>query len=404
METLSTKAARRLALCRAGLLKPAWGGFPTGAPPGATRQRRAAHAVIARFGYLQLDTVSVAGARSHALVLLSRLEGLDPDLAERLLQPGEPLFEYWGHEASWLPLELYPTFGFRRREFVHHPWWGDLVGQHPKVAEDLRRRVREGGPLRSAEMEGKSGKGWWNLKVAKQVATALWSSGEFAIRERANFQRTYDLAERVIPDCYRAIEVPVEQALETLLLLALQGHGWATVGTLTRTWRLRNRPGEIQSALGRLAEKGSALPCALAGEDGKRQAGWVRPADLELAARLDSVRPRPEAGVLLSPFDPILWDRSRVAKLFDFDQILEVFKPAPKRVYGYYCLPVLAGERLVARVDLKADRKRGTLRVLSRHEEGGNPGSPARPADREATQAALVRYANGLNLRMAGRR
>ena len=400
METLSVRAARRLALCRAGLLKPGWAGFPLRAPAGERHARAAAHGVISRFGYLQLDTVSIAGARSHALVLLARLPGFDPALAERLLAPGEPLFEYWGHEACWLPIDLYPVFAFRRREFVHHPWWGDLVGAHPEVADTLRRRIRDGGPLRSQEMEGRSGKGWWNLKAAKKVATALWSSGELAIRERVGFQRIYDLAERVIPARYREVEVPVEEALERLLLVSLEGHGWATTGTLARTWRLRNRPAEIAAALARLVERGAVAPCALAADGGGRQAGWVRPADLELAARLETIRPSRDHGVLLSPFDPVLWDRPRVERLFGFAQVLEIFKPAARREYGYYCMPVLAGERLVARLDLKADRRRGGLRVLSCHIEDGNAAAHSRAA--EAVRTALVRYAAALGLEPSG--
>ncbi len=122
METLDLTQARRLALARAGLLKPEWSGMPRRATGLTRRARRAAQRVIQRFGYLQLDTVAVAGARSHAIVLLSRLEGFDPALAETLLQPGEPLFEYWGHEACWLPMDLYPVFAFRRQAFQHHPW------------------------------------------------------------------------------------------------------------------------------------------------------------------------------------------------------------------------------------------------------------------------------------------
>ncbi len=357
--------------------------------------------MIAGFGYLQLDTVSVAGARSHAIVLHSRLPGFDPALAERLLRPGEPLFEYWAHEACWLPLELYPVFAFRRREFVRTPWWGDVVGEHPEVADALRRRIRDEGPLRSQEMDGSTGKGWWQLKDAKRVAIAMWFSGELAIRERVGFQRAYDLAERVIPEHLRTVEVSEGEGLEVLLLRALAGHGWATTGTLARTWRLRNRSGQLAAALARLAERCEVVPCALAADVGSgRQAGWVRPADLELAARLEPVRPRADAGVLLSPFDPLLWERERVARLFGFRQLLEIFKPAAKRVYGYYCMPVLAGERLVARLDLKADRRAGVLRVLACHREAVPVA--ARAAAAEATRAALSRYAAALGLDPVG--
>ncbi len=362
------------------------------------RARSAAHRVIGRFGYLQLDTVAVAGARSHALVLMSRLEGFSPSLAEQLLQPGEPLFEYWGHEASWLPLELYPLFDFRRRAFVHHPWWGDLVGAHPDVADRLRHRIRDEGPLRSADMEGDGGRGWWDLKLAKKVATALWSSGELAIRERSGFQRTYDLAERVIPEALQRNPLPEPEALERLLLLALDGHGWATTGTLVRTWRLQRQSERVAAALRRLEARGAVAPCTIRFADGRRSRGWIQPADLELAARLEGVRPHHDRGVLLSPFDPLLWDRARVEALFGFHQVLEIFKPAARRRYGYYCLPVLAGERLVARLDLKAERQSGTLRVLSRRFEGPDPARPAHPADGEAARSALARYAAALDL------
>lgn len=402
MDTLSTRQVRRLALARAGLLKPEWTGLPVRASGKGKRARKAALEVVGRFGYLQLDTVSVAGARSHSIVLLSRLEGFDPVLGEELLRHGEPLFEYWGHEASWIPLSLYPAFEFRRQEFCHHPWWGDLVGEHPEVAERLRRRIRAEGALRSADMEGSSGSGWWDLKLAKKVATALWSSGELAIRERVNFQRSYDLSERVIPREVRERPLDPERGLEALLLKALGGHGWATTGTLAATWRLRNRRPEIDAALRRLEESGEIVPCGLENAEGKATAGWIRPTDLELAARLEAVRPRRDRGVLLSPFDPLLWDRQRVQRLFGFDQVLEIFKPAPQRVYGYYCLPVLAGEELIARFDLKAERAQGRLRVLScRFESTGHP-QAATSRETEAARTALERYAGALGLAPTG--
>jgi uncharacterized protein YcaQ len=404
MEALGVRAARRLALARGGLLKRRWTGLPRRATGRGRRARSAAHEVIRRFGYLQLDTVSVAGARSHTIVLMSRIEGFDPALGEELLQPGEPLFEYWGHEASWLPIELYPVFEFRRKAFKHHPWWGDVVGEHPEVARRLRRRIQEEGPLRAIDMEGAGSRGWWDLKVAKKVASALWSSGELAIRERRNFQKSYDLTERVIPAKWRERGLPATEAVEELLLYALQGHGWAAKGTLTQTWRLRNWPEEIAAALGRLQERGVIVPCALVADDGKRSRGWIRPEDLELAARLERIRPRRDRGVLLSPFDPVLWDRARVKKLFSFEQICEIFKPAAKRKYGYYCLPVLTGDRLVARFDLKADHKAGRLHVLSAHYEEESATSRAGRHDREAARSALDRYAGSLSLKLAGER
>ena len=396
-EAIDVRAARRLALCRAGLLKPEWTGMPRRASGRGKRARTAAQTIIRRFGYLQLDTVSIAGARSHAIVLHSRLDGFDPALAEELLQYGEPIFEYWGHEASWLPIELYPSFGFRRQEYGRRPpWWGDLVRQHPEVAEDLRRRIRDEGPLRSLDMEGSGSQGWWDLKVAKKVAWAMWSSGELAIRERRNFQRTYDFAERVIPERWRRPQVEKDDAVDALVLRALAGHGWASTGTVAQTFRLRQS--EVTPSLDRLRASGEVVPCALALDKNRSPLGWIRPADLELAARLEGLRPRKDRGVLLSPFDPVLWDRKRVQLLFGFHQMLEIFKPAEKRIYGYYCLPVLAGEGLVARYDLKADRRRGFLQVLSRRFEGDDPSRPATTGVGEATRFALDRYATALGL------
>lgn len=399
MESIDVRRARRLALARAGLLKPQWVGLPKRASGRGRRARRAAHRIIENFGYLQLDTVSIAGARSHAIVLMSRLEGFDPVLGEELLQPGEPVFEYWGHEASWLPLKLYPTFGFRRADYQAHPWWGDLLGQYPDVADRLIERITHEGPLKSIDMEGEGSRGWWDLKLAKKIASGLWSSGRLAIRERRAFQRTYDLAERVIPEDLRDVNVPEEKALEQLLLLAIQGHGWATTGTLQQTWRLTGKRNAIGSALVNLCERGDVVPCSLVLAGGKQKAGWIRPGDLELAYRLDRARPRRATGVLLSPFDPVLWDRARVEILFGFHQVLEIFKPASDRAYGYYCLPVLAGDRLVARYDLKAETKRGVVRVLSLRFEGTEKDTPATAADGEAARTALERYSETLSLK-----
>jgi hypothetical protein len=192
------------------------------------------------------------------------------------------------------------------------------------------------------------------------------------------------------------------QAIEHLLVQALKGHGWASSGTLSQTWRLTNQKKNIRTSLNRLVEKGEIVACALLGDDSKKRLGWIRYRDLELAARLKRVRPRTDQGVLLSPFDPVLWDRRRVQQLFAFDQVLEIFKPAPKRKYGYYCLPVLAGDRFAGRVDLKADWTAAKLKVLSIRFEEGKVIGGANSNDHEAVRTALDRYAGALKLKLVG--
>lgn len=363
--TIDVATARRLAVVRAGLADPRRTGLPARARGDDAAARAAAHAVIGRFGYLQLDTVSVAGARSHTLVLLARLAGFDPSLGERLLVPGAPLFEYWGHEACWMPLELWPAFAFRRERFRRHPWWGDVIGPNRALADDLIRRARDDGGFRASDLEGRRGAGWWNGKAANRVAAALWSSGDLAIRERTGFQRIYDLPERVVPDAVRSTTMPAAAAHRELLLRALDGHGWAEARTLAATWRLRPRSAEFTSALADLADAGEIVACDLVAPDDRRS-GWIRPRDLDAAARLRSWRPRRDRGVLLSPFDPLLWDRDRLRRLFGFDYTIGIYTPAARRTHGYYPMPVLAGDRLVARVDLKADRAAGRVHVLDR--------------------------------------
>lgn len=321
---------------------------------------------------MQLDTVSVAGARSHAIVLHSRIPRFPAARGEELLRPGSPFFEYWGHEVCWLPLELYPYFEFRRKEFRKRPWWKDAMSGNKALAREVLRRVEDSGPTKSADWEGPGSRGWWDHKPAKRVLEALFCSGDLAVRERKNFIRAFDLPDRVHPEWHdrtRAASPTLQESLRRLLLVAVAGHGWATTGTLAQTWRLRNRRREILDALETLVEEGSLMRCRLAEGPGTKTEGWIRPQDRDLADRLRRKRFRPDRGVLLSPFDPVLWDRARVRQLFGFDQVLEIFKPAAQRVYGYYCLPVLAGEHLVARLDLKADRGEKTLEARAIHFE-----------------------------------
>lgn len=405
MERLDVAAVRRLALARGGLLAPKWTGLPTTARGAGRTARAAAHAVIGRFGYLQLDTISVAGARSHTLVLLSRLRGMDPALGERLLVPGAPLFEYFGHEASWMPLEMWPLFGFQRERFRHRPWWQRAVLPHRDVADAILRRARDEGPFRSSDLEGERGTGWgigdvWGLgKHTSHVARALWASGDLAIRERQNFQRVYDLPERVIPEDLRRREVSAQDAHRALLLLAFDGHGWADARTLAATFRMRPRGEAFLGALRSLRDEGAIVPCTLETTEGT-VSGWIRPRDLEHAARLRRWRGAEDRGVLLSPFDPLVWDRDRALALFGFDYRIEIYTPAAKRRFGYFSMPVLAGERIVARVDVKAERAAGVVRAVSCHYERGATPRRAPSADRAAVRSALLRHAEALGLEL----
>jgi len=291
-------------------------------------------------------------------------------------------------------MEDWPLFAFRRRELREVPRWGVFVAEHRDVAKEILRRIECEGPLRSLDFEsGRFGTNW-QLKTATFVASGLWGTGELAIRERRSFQRVYDLPERVIPDDVRSRDMSFEEALPVLVLKALDGHGWASQGTIADTWRLKNRRTALETALLRLREEGKIAACELVGDDGQRTTGWIRAEDLDLAARLDRTRPRQDRGVLLSPFDPVLWDRKRVAALFAFDQVLEIYKPVGDRQYGYYCLPVLAGDRLVARVDLKCDRKAGCINVLTCRYEDEQPSS----AHQEAVRTAVERHARLLGM------
>ena len=392
-ETITVAQARRLALAGAGLLAPRRLDLPERAGAHRGEARKRCYRVVGHFGYLQLDTVAVSGARTHGIVLASRLSGLDAALAETLLAPGAPLFEYWGHEACWLPLSLYPCFEWRRRQYQVHPWWGDVLREHPKVARSVLERIEHEGPLRSLDLEGSGGKGWWDLKLTRRVAESLWLAGRLAIRERRSFQRSFDLAERVIPGDVRARRVSTAEAFDTLLLRALAGHGWASTGTLAATWRLVKCGDLIRASLDRLREAGSITPCALRAER-RALPGWIRTDDLERLPELQRLRPRRDRGVLLSPFDPLLWDRARVQLLFGFEQRIEIYKPASRRRYGYYCLPVLAGEHLIGRMDLKARRSEGKLDVLSTHFESANPTA----RDRKALGRALERFRSSVGL------
>ena len=392
---ISVHQARRLALVKAGLLRPKLTGLPARSAGQGKGARTRSLRIIERLGYLQLDTVAISGARTHAIVLASRLDGFEAPLGETLLRPGEPLFEYWGHEVCWLPLSLYPYFAFRREAFSVHPWYGDVLGEQRQLADQLMRRIATEGPLRSLDFAGEvraTGRGWGAGKLTNRILDALWSAGHLAIRKRVNFQRVFDLTENVIPLTLREQRRDKLISLHHLLEVALKAHGWASTGTLAATWRLHGCRSEIEVRLAELEASGRIVSCEVV-TAAKRRMGWIHTKDRDLVDQLGKWRIRTDQGVLLSPFDPVLWDRERVGWLFDFEQILEIYKPAYKRRFGYYCLPVLAGERLIARVDLRAQRHEDYLNVLSIHYE-----RPPTPTDKAAVHGALLRFQRAVGL------
>ncbi|MCA1815590.1 MAG: winged helix DNA-binding domain-containing protein [Acidobacteria bacterium] len=323
---------------------------------------------IRRMGALQIDTIHVV-ARSPYLVLWSRLGDYEPRWLDELLAEGR-IFEYWSHEACFLPTEDYPLY--RRRMIdpgalgwkYSHEW----IAKHRQEVERVLTHVRENGAARSADFKRTDGKagGWWEWKPEKRALETLFTAGELMIARRHNFQRIYDLRERVLPAWDDARLPPREETDRALALKAVRALGVAKarwVGDYFRTDK-----NVMRSLVETLAEEGDLLRVAI---EGLAEEAYVHPSNSKLTELAQAGKLKPELTTLLSPFDPLVWDRARARELFGFDYRLECYTPAPKRIYGYFTLPVLHRDRLVGRLDAKAHRKDGVLEVKSLHFEPG---------------------------------
>lgn len=376
-DTLSLKAARRIALAAQG--------FGEARPAVVTDWRRMGR-TVQRLHLLQIDSVSVS-ARAHYMPLFSRL-GAYPRSALETAAWGKPrrLFEYWAHEASLLPLHIQPLLRWRMaRAEAGIGIYGGLASfsrERRETVEAVFRRIETEGALATSQMEGPKGSGgWWGWSDTKRALEYLFWAGRITTATRRGFERVYDLPERVLPADILAAPTPTpDEAQRDLLMRSAQALGVATAGDLRDYFRLS--PEDVRPRLAELVEAGALLPVSVE--------GWSKPAYLHPAARLPR---RIEACALLSPFDPLVFERARTERLFGFRYRIEIYTPAEKRVHGYYVLPFLLGERLVARVDLKADRAAGILRVLSAHAE---PDAPERTA--EALMAELRIMAGWLGL------
>jgi uncharacterized protein len=348
VRTISLPALRRLVV---------------GAQGYAGRSRRGSarevEAAVRRLSCVQLDSIS-AVERSHRIALAARTGAYPRGTVDRLLARGK-LFEYWAHEACLLPVEDWPLFvaamqnGGRR-------WYGEVERTHPHLAAEILAAIRERGPLGSRHFEGSTDGGMWNWKPAKAMLERLWNGGELVIAGRQGFQRLYDLPERVLPRDVLEAPVPgTDERLQALALRAVRARGALTESGIVEHWRLRGGVARIRPRIDALVADGRLERVSVA--DGGAPVVVTADADLD--------PPRPSGAVLLSPFDNLLWDRDFARRVLGFDHLIEVYKPAPPRRYGYYVLPLLWRDRIVGRADLRSDRKRGVLVVQTFHRESG---------------------------------
>jgi uncharacterized protein YcaQ len=358
---LTLASARRIALAAQGFSS---GSRPAGREPGLA----AITGMVRRLGVLQLDSVNVF-CRAHYMPLFSRLGPYDTRLLDRIAAHGtgridRRLVEYWAHEASLIPIEHHRLFRWRMDE-RHRIWAGMrrvLTERQDLVAETLEL-VRERGPIRARDTghvrKAAAAGEMWNWHEGKVALEALFFTGAIGAWRRINFERHYDLIERILPGQALAEPMPArEQAHRELVRLAARALGIATVADLGDYWRIS--AGELAPRVAELVAAGELLPVTVA--------GWGAQAYLWHEARRPRALP---ARALLSPFDSLVFFRQRTERLFDFHYRIEIYTPEHKRVYGYYVLPFLLDERLVARVDLKSDRQAGVLRVQGAFAEDG---------------------------------
>jgi len=362
-EKISGKLARRIALAAQGFADPR---------PSGPADRRHLKKVLARNGLLQMDSVNVL-VRAHYMPMFSRLGPYPLDLIDGHARGRKRLlFEYWAHEASLLPVESWPLMRWRMRAAERGERIYKGVSRFGRERADyvaeVYRQVVDRGPISASEFDGERGKGgWWGWSDAKAAFEWLFWTGKITAAERRpSFERVYDLPERALPKAVvEAPEVPEPEAHRELLRISARALGVATATDLRDYFRLP--PEAVKSQLPVLVESGELLPVKVE--------GWSQQAYLHREARQPR---RVNAAALLSPFDPLVWERSRAERLFDFHYRIEIYTPAAKRVHGYYVLPFLHGDGIAARVDLKADRKEGTLKVFSAFAE---PGAPADTAE-----------------------
>ncbi len=370
IERLTPGQARRVLLAAQG--------FGSALPPTVGRGRL--ETAARRLGLLQLDSVNVF-ERSHYLPLHARLGRYDKAHLDRVTfaDPGR-WTEWWAHEAALLPVEDLPLWGWRKAEYrARDPWFPDFAGDHEALLREILQRLAVDGPMAASEIEHEENvrRGpWWGWSAVKRGLEILFRRGEVVSAGRTRFERRYALPDQVLPASVIGVEAPREESIRELVRRSAVALGIGTAADLADYYRLRTD--DTRAAIAALEESGELRPVRV---EGWKPAAWLH---------RDAKRPpRMRAAALLSPFDPVVWDRDRAERQFGFRYRIEVYTPAPKRVYGYYSLPILLDDRLVGRIDLKSDRKAKVLRVQSAWREEGPDAAQADPQ----RIAALVRAA-----------
>ncbi len=354
MRKLSSSQARRIALAAQGFSDPR---------PKGRVDRRHFRRVIDRIGLLQLDSVNVL-QRSHYLPMWSRLGPYPIEALDQFTARSGEMFEYWGHVASLLPVEVHRLLRWRMEEL--EPWRRvkDMIGGHPDYVPSVLAEIAEHGPLTVSDLSDPGARTgpWWGHGKGKTALDWLFSKGQITAYRNGNFGRLYDLPGNVIPAEHLNSPAPSkEEAFRELLVLSARHHGVGTASDLADYYRL-NKP-TARRVLAEIVASGDVEEVEVE--------GWSEPALLHPTAKLPR---RIDATALLSPFDPIVWERDRAERLFGFHYRIEIYVPEPDRIYGYYVLPFLMDDQLVGRIDLKSDRKNGVLLVKGAyHEEGTDP-------------------------------
>ncbi|EHK56609.1 winged helix-turn-helix domain-containing protein [Allomesorhizobium alhagi] len=370
-ETISRAMARRIALAAQGFADKR---------PASAIGRRHLSKVLARTGLLQIDSVSVV-VRAHYMPLFSRLGSYDRGLLDGAASGRKRmLFEYWAHEASLLPVETWPLMRWRMDRAANNEGiYGRLAQfgrERADLIEETYRKVAADGPVAASDIDGAKGSGgWWGWSDEKHAFEWLFWAGRITTASRRGFERLYDLPERVIPGAIFESPAPEPaDAHRELLRISARALGIATIGDLRDYFRLS--PADVKDRVPELVESGELLPVSVK--------GWKQQAYLHKDARVPR---KVSARALLAPFDPLVFERSRAERLFDFHYRIEIYTPAEKRRFGYYVLPFLLGDTIVARVDLKADRPAGVFRVLAAYAE---PGAPPHTAAELAEELRLM--------------